>query len=222
LEARVAEVVIERATKRFGQITAVNDLSLTVHGGEFVVLLGPTGAGKTTTLRLVAGLETPDHGRIQIAGEDVTSEPPAGRDVAFVFQQYSLYPHYTVFDNLAFPLRSPGRKWPEDRIRARVGEVAALLRIEAKLGNRATQLSGGEMQRVAIARALANRPRLLLADEPTGELDRATGEQIARLLDRVNTDGTALVLVTHDPTLADRARRVLTMRDGRIESETTR
>jgi multiple sugar transport system ATP-binding protein len=205
----VAEVVIERATKRFGQITAVNELSLTVRDGEFVVLLGPTGAGKTTTLRLVAGLETPDQGRIRIGGEDVTSEPPATRDVAFVFQQYSLYPHYTVFDNLAFALRAPGRRWPEDRIRARVVEVASLLRIEAKLGNRATQLSGGEMQRVAIGRALVREPQVHLMDEPLSSLDAKLREDLRIELKRIQIDlGATILYVTHDQieamTLADR------------------
>ena len=124
----MAEVVLEGVSKRFGATDAISDLSLTVDDGAFVVLLGPTGAGKTTTLRLVAGLEKPDAGRIRIAGMDVTSASPAQRDVAFVFQQYSLYPHLSVFDNLAFPLRSPARRSPEPQIRQRVSEVAALLR----------------------------------------------------------------------------------------------
>ena len=205
----MAEVVIERATKRFGQIAAVNQLSLTIRDGEFVVLLGPTGAGKTTTLRLVAGLETPDEGRIRIAGEDVTDEPPAARDVAFVFQQYSLYPHYSVFDNLAFPLRSRGRRWPEERIRVRVGEIASLLRIDAKLGNRATQLSGGEMQRVAIGRALVREPQVHLMDEPLSSLDAKLREDLRIELKRIQVDlGATILYVTHDQieamTLADR------------------
>ena len=116
----MADVVLDGVTKRFGAVTAVRDLSLTVKDGEFVVLLGPTGAGKTTTLRLVAGLEAPDEGGIRIGGANVTGAAPAERDVAFVFQQYSLYPHYTVFENLAFPLRAPGRRWPVEQIRARV------------------------------------------------------------------------------------------------------
>jgi len=129
----MSEVALDGVSKRFGATHAVSNLSLTVEDGAFVVLLGPTGAGKTTTLRLVAGLERPDAGRIRIAGQDVTRDSPAQRDVAFVFQQYSLYPHLSVFDNLAFPLRSPARPTPEPTIRQKVNEVATLLRISDKL-----------------------------------------------------------------------------------------
>jgi len=135
----MAEVVLDRVTKRFGEVVAVGDLSLTIGDGEFIVLLGPTGAGKTTTLRLIAGLERPDAGRIAITGHDVTAAPPPARDVAFVFQQYSLYPHLSVFDNLAFPLRSPARRLPEDEVKRRVRAIAELLRIDAKLANSATR-----------------------------------------------------------------------------------
>ncbi|MFY8152388.1 MAG: ATP-binding cassette domain-containing protein, partial [Hyphomicrobiales bacterium] len=125
----MAEVRIDRVSKSFGRNRAVRDLSLTIGDGEFVVLLGPTGAGKTTTLRLVAGLERPDDGRVHIGGRDMTLEPPAVRDVTFVFQQYSLYPHLTVFENLAFPLRSPTRRMAEDEIRRKVHAIAEMLRI---------------------------------------------------------------------------------------------
>ena len=154
----MAEILVRHVTKRFGEIEAVRDLSLDIANGEFVVLLGPTGAGKTTTLRLIAGLEYPDDGTISIDGQDMTREPPAARDVAFVFQQYSLYPHLTVYENLAFPLRSPARRTPEVKVRERVQTIAELLHIGSKLANRATRLSGGEMQRVAIGRALVREP----------------------------------------------------------------
>jgi multiple sugar transport system ATP-binding protein len=205
----MADVVLDGVTKRFGAVTAVRDLSLTVKDGEFVVLLGPTGAGKTTTLRLVAGLEAPDEGGIRIGGANVTGAAPAERDVAFVFQQYSLYPHYSVFENLAFPLRAPGRRWPVEQIRARVREIASLLRIEGKLQNRATRLSGGEMQRVAIGRALVRNPAVFLMDEPLSSLDAKLREELRIELKRIQLDlGATILYVTHDQvealTLADR------------------
>jgi multiple sugar transport system ATP-binding protein len=205
----MADVVMDGVTKRFGAVSAVQSMSLGVNDGEFVVLLGPTGAGKTTTLRLVAGLETPDEGRIRIGGADVTGAAPAERDVAFVFQQFSLYPHYTVFENLAFPLRAPGRRWRPEQIRARVQEVARLLRIEGKLENRATRLSGGEMQRVAIGRALVRKPAVFLMDEPLSSLDAKLREELRIELKRIQLDlGATILYVTHDQvealTLADR------------------
>ena len=167
----LADLKLKEVSKRFGDVEAVRDLSLSVADGEFVVLLGPTGAGKTTTLRVIAGLERPDMGDVFIDGRIVTGQPPAQRDVAYVFQQYSLYPHLTVYDNLAFPLRSPARRLNERDVRRRVQQVAALLRIEQKLGSRATHLSGGEMQRVAIGRALVREPAAYLMDEPLSSLD---------------------------------------------------
>ena len=195
----MAEIGLRQVSKRFGEIEAVRGLSLDIGSGEFVVLLGPTGAGKTTTLRLVAGLERPDRGSISIDGRDVTREQPAARDVAFVFQQYSLYPHLTVYENLAFPLRAPSRRLAEAEIRKRVHEIAELLRIGGKLGNRATRLSGGEMQRVAIGRALVRRPAIYLMDEPLSSLDAKLRAELRLELKRIQVDlGATILYVTHD------------------------
>jgi multiple sugar transport system ATP-binding protein len=173
------------------------------------VLLGPTGAGKSTTLRLIAGLERPDLGNVLIQGRIVTEEVPAQRDVAFVFQQYSLYPHLTVYDNLAFPLRSPARRVGEQLVRRRVQQVAELLHIEHKLENRATALSGGEMQRVAIGRALVREPAVYLMDEPLSSLDAKLRAELRLELKRIQRElGTTILYVTHDQieamTMADR------------------
>ncbi|SFH96198.1 carbohydrate ABC transporter ATP-binding protein, CUT1 family [Bosea sp. OK403] len=214
----MAEIALTQVSKRFGAVKAVDDVSLTITDGEFVVLLGPTGAGKTTTLRLVAGLETPDDGRVFIGGVDVTGLPPAARDVTFVFQQYSLYPHLSVFDNLAFPLRSPTRRTPEDEIKRTVREVARLLRIEDKLGNRATQLSGGQMQRVAIGRALVRRPAIYLMDEPLSSLDAKLRSELRIELKRIQQDlGATMLYVTHDQTEAmTLASRIGVIHQGRL------
>ncbi|MEI9423453.1 ABC transporter ATP-binding protein [Mesorhizobium sp. Cs1299R1N1] len=205
----MADVRIKGVTKNFGEQTAVNSLDLHISDGEFVVLLGPTGAGKTTTLRLIAGLERPDAGTIEIGGHNATNLSPAERDTAFVFQQYSLYPHLSVFDNLAFPLRSPARKIPEDQIRRRVEEVAKMVRIHHKLANRSTKLSGGEMQRVAIGRALVRKPSIYLMDEPLSSLDAKLRADLRLELKRIQSElGATMLYVTHDQieamTMADR------------------
>jgi len=214
----MADVVLSGVTRKFGQVTAVDDMNLTVADGEFFVLLGPTGAGKTTTLRLVAGLERADAGTIAIAGKDVTRAEPAARDVTFVFQQYSLYPHLSAYDNLAFPLRSPARRLPEDEIRRRVEEVAAMLRIAGKLQNRATQLSGGEMQRVAIGRALVRRPAIYLMDEPLSSLDAKLRADLRLELKRIQQElGATILYVTHDQTEAmTMANRIGVIETGRL------
>jgi multiple sugar transport system ATP-binding protein len=205
----VADVQLIGVTKRYGKVTAVSELMLDIGDGEFVILLGPTGAGKTTTLRLAAGLEKADAGTVRIGGRDVTNIAPAERDIAFVFQQFSLYPHLSVFDNLAFPLRSPARRMTAEQIRSRVNEVASLLHIAAKLDNRATQLSGGEMQRVAIGRALVRRPAIYLMDEPLSSLDAKLRSELRLELKRIQADlGSTVLFVTHDQiealTMADR------------------
>jgi len=214
----MAEIVLRQVGKRFGEVQAVQDLSLHIADGEFVVLLGPTGAGKTTTLRLVAGLEYPDSGTIAIDDADVTREPPAARDIAFVFQQYSLYPHLTVYDNLAFPLRSPARRVPEPEIKRRVNEIAELLHIGNKLTNRATRLSGGEMQRVAIGRALVREPAIYLMDEPLSSLDAKLRAELRLELKRIQVErGATILYVTHDQIEAmTMASRVGVIRDGSL------
>ena len=205
----MANASFRGVSKSFGAVKAVQDLELEIADGEFLVLLGPSGAGKTTTLRLMAGLETPEAGQIMIGDLDVTGLHPAARDVAFVFQQYSLYPHYTVFENLAFPLRSPLRRVSESEVKKRVLEVAELLRIDSKLQNKATKLSGGEMQRVAIGRALVRSPKLFLMDEPMSSLDAKLREDLRAELKRIQSKlGATMIYVTHDQveatTLADR------------------
>src|SRR5438045_1973621 len=205
----MAEVALVDVSKSFGAVDAVRNLSLSIANGEFVVLLGPTGAGKTTTLRLIAGLERPDRGNVLIQGRIVTEAVPAERDVAFVFQQYSLYPHLTVYDNLAFPLRSPARRMDEQLVRRRIHQVAELLHVEQKLGNRATALSGGEMQRVAIGRALVREPAVYLMDEPLSSLDAKLRAELRLELKRIQRElGTTILYVTHDQieamTMADR------------------
>ncbi len=199
----MADLLLDGVDKRFGDVQAVQGLNLEVKSGEFIVLLGPSGAGKTTTLRLAAGLEKPDAGRVLIGGADVTRHAPALRDVTFVFQQYSLYPHLSVFDNLAFPLRSPMRRTPEDQIRRKVGEIAAMLRIDDKLASPATRLSGGQMQRVAIGRALVRDPAVTLMDEPLSSLDAKLRNDLRLELKRIQQDLAATLLyVTHDQTEA--------------------
>ena len=214
----MAEVILSGVSKRFGTVPAVSRLSLAVGDGEFVVLLGPTGAGKTTTLRLIAGLEKPDEGSVTIAGRDVTRTPPAERDLTFVFQQYSLYPHLSVFDNLAFPLRSPARRIPEATIRKRVEQTAELLHISSKLGNRATRLSGGEMQRVAIGRALVRDPAIYLMDEPLSSLDAKLRAELRLELKRIHVElGATILYVTHDQVEAmTMASRIGVIRNGAL------
>lgn len=214
----MAEIQLCNITKCFDKATAVDELNLTIGDGELVVLLGPTGAGKTTTLRLIAGLEKPESGKLFIGRRDVTHAPPADRDIAMVFQEYSLYPHFSVYDNLAFPLRSPLRRLPEGQIREKVQQIAELLKIDHKLQNKGTKLSGGEMQRVSIGRALVRRPAAFLMDEPLSSLDAKLRDELRVELKRIQIDLHATICyVTHDQveamTLAD---RIGVLSEGRL------
>ena len=221
-----AEHVSRVFPMRAGPVTAVADVSLRIAPGDHLAIRGPSGCGKSTLLHMLGCVEAPSSGTLLFRGRDVATLSDRQRSllrlrqIGFVFQRFFLLPMLTAWENVELPQSEAGVSKVERR--RRTSELLDYVGLGARAGHRPSELSGGEMQRVAIARALANRPGLLLADEPTGELDGATGDQIAALLDGVNADGTALVIVTHDVALADRAARVLTMRDGRIEDEDVR
>jgi multiple sugar transport system ATP-binding protein len=205
----MSKITLQNITKKFGHITALNDVSFSVENGEFFVLLGPTGAGKTTSLRVIAGLEKQDAGSILFDEQSVDSYTPADRDIAIVFQQYSLYPNMTVFDNLAFPLRSPLHNFTKEQIKQRVDEVADILRITRLLDRKTAKLSGGEMQRVSIGRAIVRRPRIFLMDEPLSNLDAKMRESLRVELQHLQKqNGISMLFVTHDQieamTMSDR------------------
>tara|TARA_B100000900_G_scaffold100952_1_gene83594 strand:+ start:54 stop:1064 length:1011 start_codon:yes stop_codon:yes gene_type:complete len=215
----MAKVELKNLSKTYDKkILALEDINLTIEDGQFFVLLGPSGAGKTTTLRCIAGLEKVDSGSVLFNNESVTEDQPASRDVSFVFQQFSLYPHYTVYENLAFPLRSPMRKLPEDEIKTKIEDISKMLKISNKLKNKATELSGGEMQRVAIGRALVRNPNIYLMDEPLSSLDAKLRESLRVELKSIQTNLNATILyVTHDQaeatTLAD---KIGVLKEGKI------
>ena len=214
----MSDVTLRNITKRFKDVTALDNVSFDIKDGEFFVLLGPTGAGKTTTLRVIAGLEKQDAGDVVFDGAVVNAYTPADRDVAFVFQQYSLYPTRTVYDNLAFPLRSPLRKLPKDQIDKRVREAAEKLRITHLLDRKTAHLSGGEMQRVSIGRAIVRHPRIFLMDEPLSNLDAKLREALRIELQHLQkTEQSTTLFVTHDQiealTMAD---RIGVLRQGQI------
>ncbi len=214
----MSSVELRQITKRFPRVTALDDVSFAVREGEFFILLGPTGAGKTTTLRIIAALLKQDSGSVLFDGEAVDEVSPAERDVAFVFQQYSLYPTMTVYDNLAFPLRSPMRRMPEPEIKARVQRVAEIVHIGHLLERKTARLSGGEMQRVAIGRAIVREPRVFLMDEPLTNLDAKLREALRVDLQHLQkTQGNTTIFVTHDQTEAlTMADRIAVLDRGRI------
>jgi len=197
------EIILENVTKRFDKFVAVDDLNMTIEDRGFVTLLGPSGCGKTTTLRMIAGLETPTSGRILIDGEPVFDSqkginlPPNKRDIGFLFQNYALWPHMTVYENISFGLEM--LKWDKTRIRKRVDELLALLRIEQFEKRYPAELSGGQQQRVAIARTLAPSPKVLFMDEPLSNLDAKLRQEMRAELKRLHSDtNSTFVYVTHD------------------------
>jgi putative ABC transport system ATP-binding protein len=199
-------------------IKVVDSINLRIEEGEFFTLLGPSGCGKSTTLRMIAGFEEPTSGRILFDKVDVTHDPPNRRGVGFVFQNYALFPHLTVARNVAFGLEV--RRVPAEQVRQRVDQALEEVQLAGFGEARVDQLSGGQQQRVALARALAPDPAILVADEPTGNLDEATGKQIVDLLFTKHAErGMTLVLVTHDSSLAHRCDRVIRLRSGRIDTQ---
>ena len=203
-----------------GPVTALREVSMTIAAGEYVAITGPSGCGKSTLLHLLGGVDTPTTGAVTFEGRDLAAMSEADRGrlrltrIGFVFQRFFLLPMLTAAENVELPQAEAGVAAAPRRDRTR--ELLDYVGLSDRADHLPSQLSGGEMQRAAIARALANRPALVLADEPTGELDESTSDHIADLFDRVNADGTALLVVTHNPVLAARATRRLAMSSGRF------
>jgi len=213
----MARIRLDNVTKRFGEITALDQISLDVHDGEFFAVLGPPGAGKTTMLRTIVGLETPEEGDVYLDDERVNELWPGDRDVALVFQNLALYPDKDVFGNLAFPLKQ--KKTPKDEIKRRVDATARMLHIEHLLGRKPAKLSGGERQRVALGRAMVRDPRAYLFDEPLSALDALLRLEMRTELKRLQRElGRTLVYVTHDQVEAmSMADRIAVLREGSVQ-----
>jgi putative spermidine/putrescine transport system ATP-binding protein len=212
-----AEVSVEGIRKTYGDVVAVDDVDLTVGDGEFFTLLGPSGSGKTTTLRIIAGFERPDTGRVTLGGADITQQPPYARDVNAVFQDYALFPHMTVAENVGYGLKVKGV--PRRDRAAQVAEVLRMVRLDGYGDRRPVQLSGGQRQRVALARSIVNQPKVLLLDEPLGALDLKLRQEMQVFLKALQRDlGMTFLYVTHDQeealTMSD---HVAVFNDGRIE-----
>lgn len=218
------KIVLEHLTKRFPNrnkkvredIIAVNDFSFEIPDGRLIGLLGPSGCGKSTALNLISGLLKPSEGKIFFGEDDVTNLPAENRGVGLVFQNYALYPHLTVKQNIQFPLENlKGKdKLSKEEMNRRVLEAAKLVQIEMLMDRKPSELSGGQQQRVAIARAIVNHPSILLADEPTGALDSTSGEQVMELFQKLNDEGITIIMITHDAEIASHAKRQAIIRDG--------
>ncbi|WP_426077790.1 ABC transporter ATP-binding protein [Janthinobacterium sp. PSPC3-1] len=215
-DARAPFLLIDQLVKEFDGVRAVNDISVTINQGEIFALLGSSGCGKSTLLRMLAGFETPTSGRIELAGSSIVEVPPHQRPINMMFQSYALFPHLSVWDNIAFGLRRDGL--PKDEVAARVEQMLALVQLAQYAKRKPHQLSGGQQQRVALARSLAKRPQLLLLDEPLGALDKKLRERTQmELVNIIEQVGVTCVMVTHDQDEAmSMATRIAVMSEGRI------
>ena len=211
----MAEIQLKHVYKKYeDKVVAVQDFNLKIKDQEFVIFVGPSGCGKSTTLRMIAGLEEISDGELLIDGKMMNQVQSCDRDIAMVFQNYALYPHMTVFENMAYSLRL--KKVPKKERRQKVEEAAKILGLEGVLDRKPGELSGGQKQRVSIARALVGEPAILLADEPTGALDRSSGQEVLKLFGKLNSMGHTIVMITHDSSIAMEARRVVRIHDGKI------
>jgi len=214
---------IRHLSKRYGKVEALNDVNLKVYPGEFVILVGPSGAGKSTLIRQLIREEKPDKGRIYVAGRDITrltsgELPYYRRNVGIVYQDYKLLPTKNVWENVAYALEVSDVS--DEEIKRKVPKVLQAVGLEERIQAYPSQLSGGEAQRVSIARALVHNPKILIADEPTGNLDPEASQDIADILEKINCQGTVVILATHDRELVDKMRkRVIVMKQGRIVSD---
>ena len=208
-------ISIENVIKRFGKDTIINGLSLDVRPGEFFTLLGPSGCGKTTLLRMIIGFNSIEGGEIKIDGKVINNIPTNKRNMGMVFQNYAIFPHMSVRDNVAFGLKN--RKVPQDQIESQVDEILKVVKIDHLKKRMPSKLSGGQQQRVAVARAIAAHPPLILADEPTGNLDTRAGARVFEIIRALHAEGNTIVLITHDEGLARKAQRIVRITDGKID-----
>lgn len=220
------KVVLQNLTKTFPsrnkksneEVVAVSDFSFTIPDGQLIGLLGPSGCGKSTTLYMISGLQKPTSGRIFFGDDDVTELSTENRGIGLVFQNYALYPHMTVKQNILFPLQNlrGADKLSKDEMLDRAQKAARLVQIEELMERKPSELSGGQQQRVSIARALVGNPAILLADEPTGALDSKTGQDVLQLFQELNDLGNTILMITHDPSVGKKAQKIVRIVDGHL------
>lgn len=206
---------LKNINKYFGKSHVIKNVNLSFERGHFITFLGPSGCGKTTLLRMIAGFYEPDEGEILLNGKNVERIPPYGRNTSMVFQEYALFPHMNVFDNVSYGLKV--KKVPKDEMIKRVEDALELMQLKGMEKRFPNQMSGGQQQRVAVARAIAAHPPLILADEPTGNLDTRAGAKVFEIIRALHAEGNTIVLITHDEGLARKAQRIVRITDGKID-----